>query len=232
MIGAAIEVHRELGPGLLESAYELALEREFARCRYSDKGRSAGIQRHRAWRRISPDLLVDDALVVEVKAVDRLQPIHDAQLLTAFEACANKRLGLINFNERTLKEGRKAGRERFAEEVFRVLCVSVPSASREGETMLLMIDNYDPFTYNIVQYSANSGQDVQVYRNDAISLAGDRPPQTEILVISPGPNCAPAQAGISLAAIREFAGKIRCSASASPPVDRRGLRRAHRACHS
>ena len=73
--------------------------------------------------------------------------------------------------------------------------------------MLLMIDNYDSFTYNIVQYFGELGQEVQVYRNDAITLADIARLKPEYLVISPGP-CAPAQAGISLAAIREFAGKI------------------------
>ena len=73
--------------------------------------------------------------------------------------------------------------------------------------MLLMIDNYDSFTYNIVQYFGELGQDVQVFRNDAISVADIARLKPEYLVISPGP-CAPAQAGISLAAIREFAGKI------------------------
>ena len=74
--------------------------------------------------------------------------------------------------------------------------------------MLLMIDNYDFFTYNIVQYLGELGQDVQVYRNDAISLAEIARLKAEISGhLCRGP-CAPAQAGISLAAIREFAGKI------------------------
>jgi anthranilate synthase component 2 len=70
-----------------------------------------------------------------------------------------------------------------------------------------MIDNYDSFTYNLVQYFGELGQDVQVYRNDAITVAEVARLNPDYLVISPGP-CAPAQAGISLAAIREFAGKI------------------------
>ncbi len=73
--------------------------------------------------------------------------------------------------------------------------------------MLLMIDNYDSFTYNIVQYFGELGQDVQVVRNDAISLAGIAAAAPQYLVISPGPG-TPTQAGVSLAAIREFAGKI------------------------
>ncbi|MBS1196785.1 MAG: anthranilate synthase, component [Proteobacteria bacterium] len=73
--------------------------------------------------------------------------------------------------------------------------------------MLLMIDNYDSFTYNIVQYFGELGQDVRVFRNDAISLAEIARLKPDYLVISPGP-ATPIQAGISLAAIREFAGKI------------------------
>ena len=73
--------------------------------------------------------------------------------------------------------------------------------------MLLMIDNYDSFTYNIVQYFGELGQDVRVYRNDAITVGEIARLNPDYLVISPGP-CAPQQAGISLAAIREFAGKI------------------------
>lgn len=73
--------------------------------------------------------------------------------------------------------------------------------------MLLMIDNYDSFTYNLVQYFGELGAVVKVFRNDEITLeqiAALRPSQ---LVISPGP-CAPAQAGISVAAIKAFAGTI------------------------
>ena len=73
--------------------------------------------------------------------------------------------------------------------------------------MLLMIDNYDSFTYNLVQYFGELGQEVKVFRNDAISLAEIARLKPAYLVISPGP-CSPAQAGISLAAIREFAGTI------------------------
>ena len=73
--------------------------------------------------------------------------------------------------------------------------------------MLLMIDNYDSFTYNLVQYFGELGQDVRVFRNDAITLDEIAGLQPDYLVISPGP-CTPAQAGISLAAIKEFAGRI------------------------
>ncbi len=73
--------------------------------------------------------------------------------------------------------------------------------------MLLIIDNYDSFTYNLAQYFGELGQDVRVYRNDALSLTQIGQLRPDYLVISPGP-CAPGQAGVSLAAIREFAGKI------------------------
>ena len=73
--------------------------------------------------------------------------------------------------------------------------------------MLLMIDNYDSFTYNLVQYLGELGQDVRVYRNDQITVAGIAELSPDRVVISPGP-CTPNEAGISLAAIRHFAGKI------------------------
>ncbi|HLW03952.1 MAG TPA: aminodeoxychorismate/anthranilate synthase component II [Azoarcus sp.] len=73
--------------------------------------------------------------------------------------------------------------------------------------MLLMIDNYDSFTYNLVQYFGELGANVRVFRNDEIDLAGIAQLAPDQLVISPGP-CSPAEAGISVAAIREFAGKI------------------------
>jgi len=73
--------------------------------------------------------------------------------------------------------------------------------------MLLMIDNYDSFTYNLVQYFAELGQDVVVRRNDEISLADIAALAPDYLVISPGP-CTPNEAGISLETIRRFAGEI------------------------
>jgi anthranilate synthase component 2 len=73
--------------------------------------------------------------------------------------------------------------------------------------MLLMIDNYDSFTYNIVQYLGELGEEVKVVRNDEISLAEIAALAPARIVISPGP-CSPAEAGISVAAIRTFAGKI------------------------
>ena len=76
---------------------------------------------------------------------------------------------------------------------------------------LLMIDNYDSFTYNIVQYLGELGAEVEVFRNDEITLdemdARLNAGQLDRLVISPGP-CSPAEAGISVAAIQHFAGKL------------------------
>ncbi|MCB1648667.1 MAG: aminodeoxychorismate/anthranilate synthase component II [Pseudomonadales bacterium] len=73
--------------------------------------------------------------------------------------------------------------------------------------MLLMIDNYDSFTYNIVQYLGELGADVRVYRNDAITVDEIEAMAPEKIVISPGP-CTPNEAGISVAAIKHFAGRI------------------------
>lgn len=73
--------------------------------------------------------------------------------------------------------------------------------------MLLMIDNYDSFTYNIVQYFGVLGEEVTVHRNDGITLDEIERLAPKRLVISPGP-CSPEEAGISVAAIRHFAGKI------------------------
>ena len=73
--------------------------------------------------------------------------------------------------------------------------------------MLLMIDNYDSFTYNVVQYLAELGADVQVHRNDEITIEQIEALNPERLVISPGP-CTPNEAGISMAVIRHFAGKV------------------------
>jgi len=73
--------------------------------------------------------------------------------------------------------------------------------------MLLMIDNYDSFTYNLVQYFGELGADVRVYRNDQISIEEIEQLAPEQIVISPGP-CTPNEAGVSLATLQHFAGKI------------------------
>jgi anthranilate synthase component 2 len=73
--------------------------------------------------------------------------------------------------------------------------------------MLLMIDNYDSFTYNLVQYFAELGEEVRVFRNDEITLEGIAGLKPERLVLSPGP-CTPVEAGICVPAIRAFTGKL------------------------
>ena len=110
IIGAAIDVHRELGPGLLESAYEACLAYELLQ-------RGLHVERQKElplhYRDVTLDcayridLLVEEAVVVEVKSVDRLEPIHEAQLLS-YLRLAGKHLGLlINFNVKILKTGIK-----------------------------------------------------------------------------------------------------------------------------
>ncbi|MCX7043190.1 MAG: aminodeoxychorismate/anthranilate synthase component II [Gammaproteobacteria bacterium] len=73
--------------------------------------------------------------------------------------------------------------------------------------MLLMIDNYDSFTYNLVQYFGELGQEVKVVRNDALDVAGIVALAPERIVISPGP-CTPDQAGVSLAVLSELSGRV------------------------
>jgi anthranilate synthase component 2 len=73
--------------------------------------------------------------------------------------------------------------------------------------MLLMIDNYDSFTFNLVQYFGELGQDVRVFRNDEITLDGIAELKPDQLVLSPGP-CSPAEAGICVPAVQHFAGKL------------------------
>ena len=108
IIGAAIEVHRALGPGLLESAYEACLTFELAQ-------RGLQVERQRplpvVYQEVKPDcgyrldLLVEEAVIVEVKAVDRLMPIHQAQLLSYLKLSGCKVGLLINFNVKVLKDG-------------------------------------------------------------------------------------------------------------------------------
>ena len=108
VIGAAIEVHRALGPGLLESAYEICLCRElnvreipFA-CQQPIPVEYKGVKLDCGYR---ADVVVDSRLLVEVKAVDELHPIHDAQLLSYLKLGGWQVGLLINFNVRLLKNG-------------------------------------------------------------------------------------------------------------------------------
>ena len=90
--------------------------------------------------------------------------------------------------------------------------------------MLLIIDNYDSFTYNLYQYFCELGADVQVKRNDAVSLSDIEQLSPSHLVISPGP-CTPSEAGISLDAVSHFAGEIPILVSRASGY-RPGIRRA------
>ncbi len=78
---------------------------------------------------------------------------------------------------------------------------------RRGTRVILVVDNYDSFTYNLVQYLGEFGEEVVVYRNDEIDLEGIEKLRPDHILISPGP-CTPNEAGISLAAIEHFKGKI------------------------
>jgi len=72
---------------------------------------------------------------------------------------------------------------------------------------LVMVDNYDSFTFNLVQYLGELGAELEVFRNDQVDVPGIRALRPDALVISPGP-CTPSEAGVSLAAIRELAGEL------------------------
>jgi len=80
-------------------------------------------------------------------------------------------------------------------------------SATQNPLRVLMIDNYDSFTYNIVQYFGELGAEVEVFRNDEITLEGIAARAPDRLVISPGP-CSPKEAGISVAAIQHFMGKL------------------------
>jgi GxxExxY protein len=108
IIGAAIEVHRALGPGLLESAYEACLAFELAqRGLKFEKQKPLPLvyKQVRLDCGYKLDLLVEGAVIVELKAVDRLIPIHQAQLLSYLKLTGCKVGLLINFNTRVLKDG-------------------------------------------------------------------------------------------------------------------------------
>ena len=108
IIGAAIEVHKALGPGLLESAYQACLARELSLRRVPFEREKPlpveykGVQLNCGYRL---DFLVNDKVVVELKAVERMHPVHEAQLLT-YLMLSGCRVGLlINFNVPVLKDG-------------------------------------------------------------------------------------------------------------------------------
>ncbi len=108
IIGCAIKVHQQLGPGLLESTYEVCLEHELIQHGFNVERQKAlpvvynNIKLEAGYR---IDLLVENEVIVELKAVDELAPIHEAQLMTYLKL-AEKKLGLlINFNVKLLKDG-------------------------------------------------------------------------------------------------------------------------------
>jgi GxxExxY protein len=109
IIGCAIEVHKELGPGLLESAYEAALGAEFelSGLRYHRQVPVPVVYKGLPVGEYRVDLIVEDSVVVEVKSVDRYDPVFEAQLLT-YLRLTGKRVGLlVNFHSRLLKSGIK-----------------------------------------------------------------------------------------------------------------------------
>lgn len=109
IIGLAIEVHRNLGPGLLESTYEAALciELEAAGLRFRQQVAYPVIYKGRTIGEYRLDLLVEDAVVVEIKSVERYDPVFAAQVLTYLRVTGAKVGLLINFNSRLLKDGVK-----------------------------------------------------------------------------------------------------------------------------
>jgi GxxExxY protein len=108
ILGAAIEVHRELGPGLLESTYERCLAHEMAIQDITCRTQVAlpviykGLQIDCGYR---IDMLVEEALILELKSLDRLTVVHEAQILTYLRLARIRQGFLINFNVRLLKDG-------------------------------------------------------------------------------------------------------------------------------
>jgi GxxExxY protein len=109
IIGCAIEVHRVLGPGLLEAMYEAAMCIEFeeAGVKYDRQTRLPASYKGRLLGEYRVDLVVEDLVLVEIKSIDRLNPVFEAQLLT-YLRLTGKRIGLLlNFSSRLLKDGVK-----------------------------------------------------------------------------------------------------------------------------
>ena len=109
VIGAAIEVHRELGPGLLEGIYEnaLCIELKARNIPYEKQKEVPVMYKGQAIGNNFIDILVQDTIVLELKSVDKLHPVHEAQIITYLKI-SNKQIGfLINFNTRILKQGIK-----------------------------------------------------------------------------------------------------------------------------
>ena len=121
IIGAAIEVHKTLGPGLLESAYEACLAFELRGLGYrveQQKSLPVVYKEVRLECGYRLDLIVEDEVIVEIKAVDQLAPIHDAQLLSYLKL-SGKPIGLLmNFHVRVLKDGLKRIVNDFPDSAF------------------------------------------------------------------------------------------------------------------
>ena len=109
IIGCAIDVHRHLGPGLLENVYEQAVCVEFdlQGIRYQRQVKLPVNYKDRVIGEYRIDLLVEDAVVVEIKSVDRHDPVFEAQVLTYLRVTGKKIGLLINFNSKLLKDGVK-----------------------------------------------------------------------------------------------------------------------------
>jgi GxxExxY protein len=110
IIGCAIEVHRFLGPGLLESVYRECMVIELRRARLrveSERQIVITYKRERVGGGLRIDLLVNGCIVVEIKAVDRLHPVHSAQVITYLKISGFPAGLLMNFNSTTLKAGLK-----------------------------------------------------------------------------------------------------------------------------
>jgi GxxExxY protein len=107
VIGCAIEVHRQLGPGLLEASYESALciELDDAGLRYQRQIVIPAVYKGRMIGEYRLDLVVEDAMVVEIKSVERFDPLFEAQVLTYLRVTGKKIGLLINFNSRLLRDG-------------------------------------------------------------------------------------------------------------------------------
>ena len=132
IIGAAIEVHRRLGPGLLESAYQACLAYELRQLGYKVQEQKPlpvvykDVQLDCGYRL---DLVVEDAVIVEVKAIEQLAPIHGAQLLS-YLRLSGKKIGLLmNFHVRVLKNGLK----RIVNEFPASALSAVSAVSKESE---------------------------------------------------------------------------------------------------
>lgn len=110
IIAACIEVHRQTGPGLLESVYQVCLEREFDQRRIPFKSQHPLPVYYKGsgtGKEFILDFLVDDKIIVEIKSVEKLIPVHEAQLITYLKLSGRKLGLLINFNCPVLKTGIK-----------------------------------------------------------------------------------------------------------------------------